>query len=139
MYSFLTKTDLGKQIRAVSQNRQAALLMGINVRKIYMITFGIGSASWFGCSLLMPMYFVYPSIGLLFGLIAFVVVVLGGLGNMYGAFLGGLIIGLVEAIAGAYIDPALKEVFYFIIFILILLLKPSGLISMGRGSEEVGL
>jgi branched-chain amino acid transport system permease protein len=140
MYSFLTKTDLGKQIRAVSQNRQAALLMGINVRKIYMIAFGIGSALvGLAASLLMPMYFVYPSIGLLFGLIAFVVVVLGGLGNMYGAFLGGLIIGLVEAIAGAYIDPALKEVFYFIIFILILLLKPSGLISMGRGSEEVGL
>ncbi|MGI6746812.1 MAG: branched-chain amino acid ABC transporter permease [Anaerovoracaceae bacterium] len=140
MYSFLTKTDLGKQIRAVSQNRQAALLMGINVRKIYMIAFGIGSALvGLAASLLMPMYFVYPSIGLLFGLIAFVVVVLGGLGNMYGAFLGGLIIGLVEAIAGAFIDPALKEVFYFIIFILILLLKPSGLISMGRGSEEVGL
>lgn len=140
MYSFLTKTDLGKQIRAVSQNRQAALLMGVNVRKIYMIAFGIGSALvGLAASLLMPMYFVYPSIGLLFGLIAFVVVVLGGLGNMYGAFLGGLIIGLVEALAGAYVDPALKEVFYFVIFILILLLKPSGLISMGRGSEEVGL
>lgn len=140
MYSFLSKTDLGKQIRAVSQSRQAALLMGINVKKIYMIAFGIGSALvGLAGSLLMPMYFVYPSIGLLFGLIAFVVVVLGGLGNMYGAFLGGLIIGLVEALAGAFIDPALKEVFYFIIFILILLLKPSGIISLGRGSEEVGL
>jgi len=140
MYSFLNKTDLGKQIRAVSQSRQAALLMGINVRKIYMVAFGIGTALvGLAGSLLMPMYFVYPSIGLLFGLIAFVVVVLGGLGNMYGAFIGGLIIGLVEALAGAFIDPALKEVFYFIIFILILLLKPSGLISLGRGSEEVGL
>ena len=140
MYSFLTKTDIGKQIRAVSQSRQAALLMGINVRKIYMVAFGIGSALvGLAGSLLMPMYFVYPSIGALFGLIAFVVVVLGGLGNMYGAFIGGLIIGLVEALAGAFIDPALKEVIYFVIFILILLWKPSGLLSMGRGSEEVGL
>ena len=140
MYSFLTKTDIGKQIRAVSQSRQAALLMGINVRKIYMVAFGIGSALvGLAGSLLMTMYFVYPSIGALFGLIAFVVVVLGGLGNMYGAFIGGLIIGLVEALAGAFIDPALKEVIYFVIFILILLWKPSGLLSMGRGSEEVGL
>lgn len=140
MYAFLYKTDLGKQIRAVSQSRQAALLMGINVKRIYLIAFGIGSALvGLAGSLLMPMYFVYPSIGALFGLIAFVVVVLGGLGNMYGAFLGGLIIGLIEAFAGAFIDPALKEAVYFIIFILILLWKPSGLFSLGRGSEEVGL
>lgn len=140
MFSFLTKTDIGKQIRAVSQSRQAALLMGINVKRIYMVAFGIGSALvGLAGSLLMPMYFVYPSIGALFSLIAFVVVVLGGLGNMYGAFIGGLIIGLIEALAGAFIDPALKEVIYFVIFILILLWKPSGLISMGRGSEEVGL
>jgi branched-chain amino acid transport system permease protein len=140
MYAFLYKTDIGKQIRAVSQSRQAALLMGINVKRIYVIAFGIGSALvGLAGSLLMPMYFVYPSIGALFGLIAFVVVVLGGLGSMYGAFIGGLIIGLIEAFAGAFIDPALKEAVYFVIFILILLWKPSGLISMGRGSEEVGL
>jgi branched-chain amino acid transport system permease protein len=140
MYALLYKTDVGKQIRAVSQNRQAALLMGINVKRIYVIAFGLGSALvGLAGSLLMPMYFVYPSIGALFGLTAFVVVVLGGLGNMYGAFLGGLIIGLIEALAGAFIDPALKEAVYFIIFILILLWRPSGLISMGRGSEEVGL
>jgi branched-chain amino acid transport system permease protein len=140
MFQFLNKTDIGKQIRAVSQHRQAALLMGINVKKIYMIAFGIGSALvGLAASLLMPMYYVYPSIGALFSLTAFVVVVLGGLGNMYGAFFGGLIIGLIEALTGAFVDPALKEVFYFVIFILILLWKPSGLISMGRGSEEVGL
>ena len=140
MYQFLNKTDIGKQIRAVSQHREAALLMGINVKKIYLIAFGIGSALvGLAGSLLMPMYYVFPTVGALFTLIAFVVVVLGGLGNMYGAFLGGLIIGLIEALAGAYIDPALKEAVYFIVFILILLWKPSGLISLGRGSEEVGL
>jgi len=140
MFQFLSKTDIGKQIRAVSQHREAALLMGINVKKIYIIAFGIGSALvGLAGSLLMPMYYVYPTLGALFSLIAFVVVVLGGLGNMYGAFLGGLIIGLIESLAGAYIDPALKEVIYFVIFILILLWKPSGLISLGRGSEEVGL
>lgn len=140
MFAFLNKTDIGKQIRAVSQNRTAALLMGINYKKIYMLAFGIGSALvGLAGSLLMPMYYVFPTIGALFSLVAFVVVVLGGLGNMYGAFFGGLIIGLIEALAGAYIDPALKEVIYFSIFILILLLKPSGLFSLGRGSEEVGL
>lgn len=140
MYQFLTKTDIGKQIRSVSQNRQAAMLMGVNVKKIYMIAFGLGTALvGVASSLLMPMYFVYPTIGVLFGSISFIVVVLGGLGNMFGAFMGGLIIGLVESLTGAYIDPALKEVFYFVIFISILMIKPSGLFSMGSGSEEVGL
>jgi branched-chain amino acid transport system permease protein len=140
MYQFLTKTDIGKQIRSVSQNRQAAMLMGVNVKKIYMLAFGLGTALvGVAGSLLMPMYFVYPTIGVLFGSVSFIVVVLGGLGNMFGAFMGGLIIGLVESLTGAYIDPALKEVFYFVIFISILMIKPSGLFSMGSGSEEVGL
>jgi branched-chain amino acid transport system permease protein len=140
MYQFLNKTDTGKMIRAVSQNKEAAMLMGIHVKRIYILAFGIGSSLvGLAASLLTPMYYVFPGIGAQFSLIAFVVVVLGGLGNMYGAFMGGLIIGLIEAIAGAYVDPALKEVFYFIVFILILLWKPSGLISLGRGSEEVGL
>ena len=140
MFQFLNRTDIGKQIRGVSQHRDAALLMGINVKKIYVIAFGIGSSLvGLAASLLMPMYYVYPSVGALFSLIAFVVVVLGGLGNMYGAFLGGLIIGLIEALAGTYIDPGLKEVVYFVVFILILLFRPSGLLSLGKGSEEVGL
>ena len=140
IFQFLNKTDIGKQIRAVSQHRQAALLMGIDVKKIYMLAFGIGTALvGLAGSLLMPMYYVFPSIGALFSLVAFVVVVLGGLGNMYGAFVGGLIIGLIEALAGAYVGSDLKEVVYFVIFILMLLLKPSGLFSLGRGSEEVGL
>ena len=140
MWRFLSSTDLGKQIRAVSQNRVAALLMGINVKRIFVVAFGIGSGLvGLSASLLMPMYYVYPTLGIQFSLICFVVVVLGGLGNMFGAFLGGLIIGLIESIAGAYIDPGLKDVIYFAVFILILVLKPSGLFSMGRGSEEVGL
>ncbi len=140
MAYFLNKTDLGKQVRAVSQHRQAALLMGVNVNKIYMIAFGLGCALvGAAASLLLPMYYVFPTIGSLFSIIAFVVVVLGGLGNMFGAFLGGLIIGVVEALGGTYVSPSLKEVFYFIIFIVILLVKPSGLFSLGRGSEEVGL
>src|SRR5665648_146397 len=78
MFAFLNKTDIGKQIRAVSQNRTAALLMGINYKKIYMLAFGIGSALvGLAGSLLMPMYYVFPTIGALFSLTAFVVVVLG--------------------------------------------------------------
>ena len=75
----------------------------------------------------MPIYAVFPTVGGLFVLIAFVVVVLGGMGSLMGAFIGGLIIGLVEAFSGFFIAPALKGVIYYIIFILILIFRPSGL------------
>lgn len=87
----------------------------------------------------MPIYSVYPTIGTTFVLIAFVVVVLGGLGNMFGAFLGGLFIGVVEALSGLLVSPGLKEAIYFIIFILVLLVRPQGIFSRGKGYEEVGL
>ncbi|MFH2126312.1 MAG: branched-chain amino acid ABC transporter permease, partial [Pseudomonadota bacterium] len=92
VWLFLDKTDMGKQIRAIAQDRDAARLMGINPNKIYMITFGIGSAMvGLAGGLIMPLYYVFPSVGAYFVLTAFVVVVLGGLGNMVGALLGGLI------------------------------------------------
>lgn len=140
LYWFLKSTMLGKAIRAVAMERQAAALVGINVKKIYLIAFGIGSALvGLAGSLLMPIYYVYPTIGTMFVLIAFVVVVLGGMGSIFGAFFGGLLIGLVEGLAGIFISPGLKEAVYFIIFILVLLFRPSGLFSLGKGSEEVGL
>lgn len=140
LFLFLQKTMVGKAVRAVAMQRDAAYLVGINVKGIYILAFGIGAALvGLGGSLLMPIYSVYPTIGATFVLIAFVVVVLGGMGSMFGAFLGGLFIGIVEALSGLLISPGLKEAVYFVIFILVLLVRPSGIFSRGKGSEEVGL
>lgn len=140
LYYFLQKTMVGRAIRAVSMERTAAHLMGINVKRIYMVAFGIGTALvGVAGSMLLPIYSVFPTVGASFVLIAFVVVVLGGMGNMFGAFYGGLIIGVVESFAGVLISPGVKEIVYFIIFLLVLLIKPAGLFSKGKGSEEVGL
>lgn len=138
IYLFLKKTYLGKAIRATVQDRNAAELMGVDINRIYRLTFGLG----IGCvglagPLLMPIYSVFPTVGLYFVLTAFVIVVLGGLGNVAGAFFGALIIGLVESFSGFFIAPALKEGVYFIIFILLLLVKPAGLFGQ-LGSEEIG-
>lgn len=125
---FLKKTYIGKAIRALAQERKAAMLMGINVYRTYQIAFGIGIACVGAAgAMLMPVYFVFPSVGSLFVLIAFVVVVLGGYNSLTGSLVGGLLIGVVEAFSGFYISPHLKEAIYFVIFILILLFRPTGL------------
>ncbi|SMH30633.1 branched-chain amino acid ABC transporter permease [Mesorhizobium australicum] len=129
----------GKAIRAVAQDRTAARLMGINVERIYVLTFGIGTAlaGLAGC-LLSPLYTMSPQIGMNFIMPAFAVVVLGGLGSVAGAFVGGFIVGLTEAFAGYYIDPALKHAVLFFVFITVLVVRPSGLFGVA-GAEEVGL
>jgi len=125
---FLKRTYTGKAIRALAQERKAAMLMGINVYRTYQIAFGIGIACVGAAgAMLMPVYFVFPSVGSLFVLIAFVVVILGGYNSLVGSLVGGLIIGVVEAFSGFFISPHLKEAIYFVIFILILLFKPTGL------------
>jgi branched-chain amino acid transport system permease protein len=125
---FLQKTYTGKAIRALAQERKAAMLMGINVYRTYQIAFGIGTACVGAAgAMLIPVYFVFPSVGALFVLIAFVVVILGGYNSLTGSLVGGLIIGVVEAFSGFFISPHLKEAIYFVIFILILLFRPTGL------------
>lgn len=139
IYIFLKSTDIGKQIRAIAQNRTAARLMGFKLNRVYMITFGIGSGLvGIAGGLITPVYYVYPTVGVYFVLTAFVVVVLGGMGNMMGAFLGGLIIGIVDALSGYYIDPSLKETVYYLIFVLVLIFRPSGLLGL-VGAEEMGM
>jgi len=125
---FLKKTSLGKAMRATSQNWRAAWLMGVNIHKIYLIAFAIGSAlvGIAGC-LLIPIYSVFPSVGINFVLITFVVVVLGGMGNILGAFLAGILVGLVETVSGFILTPSLGLMVVFVFFMLILLFKPSGL------------
>lgn len=140
LYLMLKYTFMGKALRAVAESRPMSQLMGIRVQRMNLLAFGIGSAlTGIAGAFLLPFTSVYPTIGSIYTLVAFVVVVLGGLGNMVGAFLGGLFIGLIESFSGTYISPALKEATYFVIFILILLVRPQGLFGMGKGTEEVGL
>jgi branched-chain amino acid transport system permease protein len=128
LYFFLNYTKTGKAMRAVSQSRVGARLMGININYIYALTFGIGAAvTGIGGVLLAPNHVMIPTMGMSYSVIAFVVVVLGTMGNFIGAFLGGLIIGVAEAFAGYFLGGDLKIVASMGIFILILLLKPSGL------------
>ncbi len=134
LFLFLKRTHLGKALRATADNKRAAHLMGINVGRLYYLALGMGTACvGIAGGILMPMYMVFPTAGGYFVLIAFVVVVLGGMGSMTGAFIGGLIIGVVEAFSGFYLAPALKEVVYFLVFILILAFRPSGLLGKATG------
>lgn len=137
--AFLQRTMLGKAIRAVAQDHRAAILMGVNIERVYMVSFGIGAAlaGLAGC-LLTPLYTMSPQIGTNFILPAFAVVVLGGLGSVLGAYVGGFIVGMTEALAGYYLDPALKHAILFAVFILVLVVRPSGLFGQA-GAEEVGL
>jgi len=128
LYMFLQFTRTGKAIRAVSQSRDAARLMGVNVNFVYALTFGIGTAiTAVAGVLLAPNHRLIPTMGQAYSVIAFVVVVLGTMGNFIGAFLGGLIIGVVEAFAGFYLGGDVKIIASMMIFILILLFKPAGL------------
>ena len=126
----LTRTDLGKAIRAASEEPQGALLMGINIRRIYLITFGIGAAcAGVSGAAITPFIPVYPYVGWLFVITAFVVVVLGGMGSILGAFVGGLIIGLADSVGAMLLPGDMKSIISFTIFILILLFKPTGLLG----------
>ena len=138
LHLFLSRTMAGKAIRAVTQDKRSARVMGINVERTFLVTFGIGAAlAGMAGALLTPIYSITPAVGGNFILAAFAVVVLGGLGSVWGAYIGGLIVGVVEAFAGYYIDPALKSAVWFTIFLVVLIVRPSGL--MGQvGSEEVG-
>jgi len=128
LYVVLTRTDLGKAIRAASEEPRGALLMGINVRRIYLISFGIGAAcAGVGGAAITPFFPVYPYVGWLFVITCFVVVVLGGMGNILGAFVGGLIIGLADSVGAMLLPGSMKSIISFTIFILILLFKPTGL------------
>lgn len=138
LHLFLRHTIAGKSIRAVTQDKRAARVMGINVERTFLITFGVGAAlAGVAGAMLTPIYSITPAVGGNFILAAFAVVVLGGLGSVWGAYLGGLIVGVVEAFAGYYIDPALKNAIWFIIFLVVLIVRPAGLLGQ-VGAEEVG-
>ncbi|OGW36456.1 MAG: branched-chain amino acid ABC transporter permease [Nitrospirae bacterium GWD2_57_9] len=133
LWFFLTRTDLGKSIRATAQDQDAAILMGVNVQRVRMITFGLGSAlvGAAGC-LFIPIYYIYPDIGGQFTLIAFVITILGGLGSTVGAIIGGLILGLFESLTATYIGMGWAPVGRFIIFVAALIFLPGGVASLIR-------
>jgi len=133
LYWLLMRTDLGRRIRAASEDADGALLMGINVRRIQAIAFGLGTAL-LGVAgpLLVPIYYVSPTVGELFLLRAFVIVVLGGMGNFIGALVGGMIIGLCEVGGTVILPGSLAPVLSFAIFIGFLLFRPQGIFGTKR-------
>jgi branched-chain amino acid transport system permease protein len=125
---FMQRTDIGRAIRAVAKERVGARLVGIDVERIYAISYGIGLATLGAAAcLLMPIFYVSPTIGHVFVLVAFTVVVLGGMGSFLGAVIVGLIIGLTESFGGLFLGESLGQIGISLIFILILLFRPSGL------------
>ena len=130
---FITRTDTGRAIRAVAKERMGARLVGIDVDKVFAISFGLGMATLgAAASLLMPIFYVSPTTGHVFVMVAFTVVVLGGMGSFLGAVVGGLIVGLTESFGGLYLGESLGQIGISLIFILILLFRPSGLFGDKR-------
>jgi branched-chain amino acid transport system permease protein len=133
LYWFLLKTDTGQAIRATAQDREAAQLMGINVKWMSILAFGMGSAlAGTAGALISPTYYIFPQIGSTFTLQAFVITVLGGMGSIVGATIGGVIIGVAESISAVYISSGWKDVVVFVLFLLVLLFKPAGLMGKSR-------
>jgi branched-chain amino acid transport system permease protein len=121
-------TDTGRAIRAVAKEKLGAELVGIDVAHVYAVTFGLGTACLaVAACLLIPSYYVNPSAGNAFVLIAFTIVVLGGMGSVAGALIGGLFVGVVESLSGLWLGESLGQIGIFVMFILVLLLRPSGL------------
>ena len=131
IHLFLQKTSTGRAIRATSLDREAASLMGINAYKIYNLAFGIGTAvAGVAAVALVPFYNVLPTVGVLFDIKCFIIVVLGGLGSIGGALLGGIIIGLIESVAPQFMAATWTEAIVYGLFLLVLFVKPSGIFGV---------
>lgn len=128
LWLLMSRTDLGRAIRALAKERKGAQLVGINADHVFAMSFGLGVACLgVAACLLLPSYYVNPQVGGGFVLIAFTIVVLGGMGSFVGALIGGLIIGVVEALGGLFLGESLGQIGIFLIFILVLIFRPTGL------------
>jgi len=131
IYLFLQKTRMGRAVRATSLDRDAASLQGINQYKVYNITVGIGTAvAGVAGVALMPFYNVFPSVGVLFDIKCFIIVVLGGLGSIWGALLGGMLVGVIESVGPQFMTATWTEAVVYALFLLFLFFKPSGLFGV---------
>ena len=133
LWFFLSRTDMGRSIRATAQDKDAAILMGVNVERMRRFTFGLGSAlvGAAGC-LFLPLYYLYPDVGGQFTLTGFVITILGGLGSTIGAIIGGLILGVFESLTATYVGMGWAPVGRFVIFVLVLIFVPGGVASLLR-------
>jgi branched-chain amino acid transport system permease protein len=131
LFLFLKMSKTGKAILAVEMNRDAAQLMGINTERINALSFGVGSALVGVAGAFLSMYYyIYPQVGGLFGLISFCIVALGGFGSIEGAFIAGILIGIVQTLGGYFFNPAYKYAIVFLVYLITVWIRPQGL--MGR-------
>jgi len=130
LFAFFRYTQTGKAIRACGDNYMGALVVGLNVRRLFALSFGIGTACLGAAgAILLLLVDVHPYLGAGYTLLAFIIVIVGGLGSLPGAMLGGILIGTSEALAGIVLQPSLKTAFSFALLILVLLLRPQGLLG----------
>ncbi|HJW88123.1 MAG TPA: branched-chain amino acid ABC transporter permease, partial [Dehalococcoidia bacterium] len=133
LYLFLKKTDLGRMIRAASDNQIGALLVGTDILKVFTLAFGIGAACVGAAGSLMTPFLPFsPSTGLFFTITSFNIVIIGGMGSFLGAFVGGLLVGVSESLGAVILVPSLKEIVSFVLLVLILLFRPQGLLGGSR-------
>jgi branched-chain amino acid transport system permease protein len=132
LYLLLYRSEMGRAIQAAAQDKEIARLMGVNIRKIYAITFGVGAAiTGMAGSLISTYFIIFPQMGLPYTIIAFCVVVLGGMGYVPGALWGGLILGVVQSLTATYLNAGLSGAFTFILLFIMLIVRPAGIVGKG--------